>query len=271
MTRLVAAQVKDLPDTLPEYDSCLRRQTGHTLKEIAAAASGLPWEEVGKRISGTLVAVVPTTYGGGVIPGFAQAVRGIAAYLGFESLVTGRLNLAGLREALERKADIIAIADDDDFLAVNTSSGRVVDNAAATGRGYAAAMKLQQGCLKDREVLVIGLGRVGRSAVETLKKFQARVVVYDIDARKRAFFEKDTSVLVAHDLEEALNQHYLILDASPGAGIIDIRHLKGESCVFAPGIPLGVTEAGAVFLGDRLVHDPLQIGVATMLVGALSP
>jgi len=40
--------------------------------------------------------------------------------------------------------------------------------------------------------------------------------------------------------------------------------------VAAPGMPLGLTAAAAEKTGLRLLHDPLQIGVATMAVEALA-
>ena len=41
-----------------------------------------------------------------------------------------------------------------------------------------------------------------------------------------------------------------------------------EPCDAAPGVPCGVSERAKRRLGGRLIHDPLQIGVATMLVEA---
>jgi pyrrolysine biosynthesis protein PylD len=71
------------------------------------------------------------------------------------------------------------------------------------------------------------------------------------------------------DLEEALQKHRLIVDASPAAGIIKERHIKPDTAIAAPGLPLGLCPGALVSIGDRLIHDPLQIGVATMLVLAI--
>jgi hypothetical protein len=40
--------------------------------------------------------------------------------------------------------------------------------------------------------------------------------------------------------------------------------------VSSPGLPPGVTAAAARALGERLVHEPLALGVAAMAVEALT-
>jgi pyrrolysine biosynthesis protein PylD len=47
-------------------------------------------------------------------------------------------------------------------------------------------------------------------------------------------------------------------------GLIDAEHVRSDTFVSAPGIPLGLTAAAAEKLSNRLLHDLLEIGVATM-------
>jgi pyrrolysine biosynthesis protein PylD len=70
---------------------------------------------------------------------------------------------------------------------------------------------------------------------------------------------------VERDLEEALRRHSIFFDASPAADIIRSEHIQPQTLIAAPGIPLGCTTEAYGLVKDRLIHDPLQIGVATML------
>ena len=113
------------------------------------------------------VAVVPITAGKGIIECFAQAVQSIVSYTGFTSFVTHDYDVAGLAEGINRGAKIIFLADDNCFIAINLSSGLVVDNAEATGRGYVAALECLAGELRARRVLVIVLLVLLRGLVPT--------------------------------------------------------------------------------------------------------
>ena len=138
-----------------------------------------------------------------------------------------------------------------------------------------AGLGLMAGNLKDQKVLVLGFGPVGQNARKALLKTGCRVSVYDVDpgayemlsaASSRA---TDGKVQFMSDLEEALLSHELIVDATPAADLILAQHIKPNTIVSAPGMPLGLDRGARTAIGDRLLHDPLQIGVATMLVGAL--
>jgi pyrrolysine biosynthesis protein PylD len=62
----------------------------------------------------------------------------------------------------------------------------------------------------------------------------------------------------------------LIFDATNTGGHIDVAMIGEETLVAAPGMPCGVTPAARRRLGKRLLHDPLQIGVATMAAQVLA-
>jgi pyrrolysine biosynthesis protein PylD len=61
----------------------------------------------------------------------------------------------------------------------------------------------------------------------------------------------------------------LFYDASPAQGIILPEHIKPHTIVAACGIPLGLSDEARSFIGDRLIHDPLQLGTAAMLAMAV--
>jgi pyrrolysine biosynthesis protein PylD len=76
-------------------------------------------------------------------------------------------------------------------------------------------------------------------------------------------------IQVERDLGKALEKHHLLFDGSPAAGFIEVRHIGPQTVSAAPGIPLGLTGEAYLLVQDRLIHDPLQIGVTTMLTEVL--
>jgi pyrrolysine biosynthesis protein PylD len=70
-------------------------------------------------------------------------------------------------------------------------------------------------------------------------------------------------------LAEGLAQCWLVYDATPVADLIDESWVWSDCAVAAPGLPPAVTAGAAEHLGDRLIHEPLALGVVTMAVRAL--
>ena len=60
-----------------------------------------------------------------------------------------------------------------------------------------------------------------------------------------------------------------MIDATPANGIIRARDIASQSYIAAPGVPLGVSSRALEKGSDRILHDPLQIGVATMAMAAV--
>jgi pyrrolysine biosynthesis protein PylD len=221
------------------------------------------------------VAVVPLDCGQGVLPGFAEAVQAVAGHLGFEAWVTARPDAGGLAEAYRGGAGILATADEESFIAVNLRTRAVADNNEATARGFVTALSLLAGGLTDQEVLVLGCGPVGRAAARQLLTQGARVSLYDIrgERAREAAGElggESGGLRVEEDLEAALMRHCLLFDATPDPGFIHERHLSSETRIAAPGVPLGLSAGALRAIGPHLVHDPLQIGTAVMLLEALA-
>lgn len=271
MTRLKKEQVREIGRSLHENDRRLVRVTGLSLKQVAMRAAGLSPEKMSEGLASNRVAVVSSTCGEGVLEGFAEAVRDILSYLGARVFQPEAADIAGIAEAIEKGADILFGADDRRFVALHLSSKRVIDNAEATARGYVEALEAASGGLKGRGVLVIGgAGRVGLHATRFLQERQACVSVCDRDEARLAVRLKGQNVRFERNLEEALKKYRILLDATPASGIIDVGHLAADTVIAAPGIPLGLTEEACRMVQDRLIHDPLEIGVATMLSEAIS-
>ena len=266
MTRLREEQVKDIGRTLYAYDADLVKKTGLTLKQLAMRAVAISETKMEDDLASNKVAVVPISWGQGIIKGFAEAVREILNYLGANVFQTTSADIGGLGEAITKGTDIVFCADDEKFVALNFSLKGVVDNAEATARGYVEALDCAVGSLKGQEVLVIGgMGHVGWNAVMGLKKKGAFVSIYDIDLGKLASRSRTHGARIEEDLMKALEKHTILFDASPAADLIGAEHIRPETMIAAPGIPLGLTEEAYALVKDRLIHDPLQIGVATML------
>ena len=270
MTRLTTDDIAGIGPGLARYDRRLQAQTGRTLAGIACHAAGLGEDVFESLRGGIRVAVVPLTCGRGAIGGFGEAVAAIAAHLGFASFVTCATDAAGLAEACERKADILLSADDDRFAAMDFSTGRVSDNSVMTARGFVAGLDLMAGRLQGRRVLVIGCGPVGAAAVDALLQGGARVSVHDVNARRMEALARRARAQITVETAPAMGAWQLFFDASNGTDIIRGEHVREETLVAAPGLPCGVTAAAAQKLGPRLLHDPLQIGVAAMLADTLA-
>jgi pyrrolysine biosynthesis protein PylD len=277
VTRLTTADIRTIADDLADYDADLVARTGHSLRGIACCAAGINEAQFDRTVGNLLVAVIPVTSGEGLIGKFCDAVKSISCHLGANTFITHATDVAGLAEAFEKKTDIVLMSDDDRFIALYTHRCRVIDNADATGNGYVAGLNLMTGGLKDRDVLVIGCGPVGFAAAESLVRTGARVSVYDIapsNSQNLAAKIKsacDSDIIIEYDLEAALSEHRLIIDASPAADIIKAHHITPDTYISAPGVPLGLSDKARLKISGRLLHDPLQIGVATMVACASNP
>jgi pyrrolysine biosynthesis protein PylD len=272
---LATDDVKSIPAELANYDAELTAKTGCSLKKVACQAAGIQEDLIQKFLESLRIGVIPITAGKGAITGFCEAVAGINAHMGCKSFITQAADVAGLIEVFEKKADIIMLADDHRFIALHAASRQVIENAVATGEGFVTGLGLMAGDLNKKNVLVIGCGPVGRSATAKLVAMRAHVSVYDIDSTcsidlsETAKQSSNVTLQVIKDLDQALKRHELIIDASPAADLIQARHITPDTYISAPGVPVGLDQTARLKIGNRLLHDPLQIGVATMVIRAI--
>ncbi|MFY9140634.1 MAG: 3-methylornithyl-N6-L-lysine dehydrogenase PylD [Thermacetogeniaceae bacterium] len=269
MTRLVKEDVEGIPEGLKFYDTELKEKTGLTLRQIACAAAGIAEEEVLAKAENNKAAVIPITVGEGIIPFFTTAVQSIIQHLGFQAVVTAETDVAGIAEGIAEGANILFMADDKRFIALNVLTGVAADNGEATGKGFVAALNGMAKGLQGKEVLVLGAGPVGASAIAALKELGARIALFEINEAKVEKFRDDPGVKIEPDQKRALAKYRYIIDATPQGGFIDLDDLHPDTQIACPGMPLGLTTAAYPTFKDRLIHDPLQIGVATMLTMAL--
>ena len=275
MTRLTHDDIKNIPAMLKAYDEMLIRLTGADLAGIACRAYGLEHSQFTDAASRAKVGVVPVTWGQGVISGFSETLAAIAQHLGFTALVTRETDVAGLSEAVQKRADMIMLSDDDDFRVIHLKAGVSAENSVATGKVFAVGLDLMAGGLEGKAALVVGCGPVGQQAGRELLRRGAVLSVADADIEKayrvvQALKQYDKQdVDVVHDVNKALLQHHYILDATPAAGIMDTQHVGGNTLISAPGVPLGLTPQALKATSGRLLHDTLQLGVAAMLAAVV--
>ncbi|TFG55806.1 MAG: 3-methylornithyl-N6-L-lysine dehydrogenase PylD [Methanomassiliicoccus sp.] len=260
MTRLTADLVRNIPDELPRIDDRLREGTGMGLRRLASFA--VDQADQDNAIGHLTMASVPISTGRGVIPGFSEAVAAIIEHLGFRSFVTKGHDAAGLMEAVEAGANIIFLADDHDFIALNLDSKYVVSNVSSTALGYVCALGKALGGLRNREILIIGAGRVGTVTLNILVGAEARITIVDTDSLIGEIFEKrNPGIRYATDLEREIRRADAILNASPAR--IPADWVKKRAVISSPGLPYAFDdecrERAAV-----IIHDPLALSTSVM-------
>lgn len=267
MTRLTETDVTSLTRDLDAFEGRLVEATGLGLTALAlrtAFADGR--EDV---LRGSRVAAVPITTGEGVISGFTRCVVATLLHLGCDAWETAQPDVLGIQAAVAAGATGLFLADDHRFIALNVTCARGVDDDPATADGYATALEAAAGGLQDREVLVLGLGPVGRAATRRLVSRGASVLVVEPDEERAREAAETGLVFERTRLADGVARCRLIYDACPAGGIIDAGQLDPRTIVAAPGMPSALTPAAQKVLGARHIHEPLAVGVAVMAVRAL--
>jgi len=269
VTRLTVQNIGKCPDDLKDYDQWLKGITNLGLLELALKTTDMTPEEYKARVTSfTRVAVIPITMGRGIIPSFSEKVAELGCFLGLPCRVTEFRDVAGWREAVAGGSQMVVCADDNAFLAFNLTSRRVVDNCLATGEVYAAALGAAVDGVAERAVGVLGLGPVGQAAANWLHSRGAHLVVHDKDPNKQVgFLSCRGRIRGAKSVGEVLGETNLVIDATNDSDIIKARQLKRRLILSAPGIPLGIDDPSSHMVD--LIHDPLQLGVAAMMVQAV--
>ncbi len=276
MTRLNEGDIDRIPGQLDGYDARLRRMTGASLRQIACRGAGVDEALIINLLDQVRIAAVPVTSGLGVITGFSGTVAAIVSHLEFETFVTESCDDAGIAEGFERGADILMLSDDENFVAITPGRKKVVDNSRATAKGFVAGLELMKGGLTRESVLVLGCGPLGAAATKALIDRGASVAICDIRKERAlaALREIGQDAPDRIQVEEAsqivLERYELIFDATNVGNFIEAAHLAPQTYVAAPGMPCALTPEAMAKNRNRLLHDALEIGTATMAVQAAS-
>lgn len=266
MTRLTEEMLQAI--NLKELDSEAQRKTGKSIRRLAAEVAGLS-EPLPARQQ-KLFAVVPVSAGQGVINGFVEKVAEVLAFLGLTVKRSRQPDVAGLSEAASAGAEIVFMADDNKFIALNLKRGTYVDNAAATAEMYVYAVSLMAKGMLAKKTLLIGLGNVGEACLKACLRRGANLLVYDQSAERTRQKAEQYGVVPARNLLQVCAEAEIIIDASPAQEVIRETWLSDGVIVGAPGIPLGLQVPGHSRLQDRMIHDCLALGVAGMAAMSLA-
>lgn len=266
MTRLTPEMISEVPRSFLERDRDLADALGLTLKDLAYRSVGVSDHDLS--MEELTAASVPVSGGKGVTRGFSESVRSILEHLGMSAFTTARTDVAGLSDAISAKADIIFMADDEEFVALNRHAGTAVSNTRSTALGYVTALKVAAGGLEGKNVLLIGAGRVGSFAAELLTGERASVTVFDIDGgRAEALQGQFKDLRACTDLREAMLENKIVFNASPA--VIPGEWVREGAAIASPGVPFSFDRDG-IRKARTIIHDPLQIGVSTMAVWSAS-
>ncbi len=265
MTRLKENDICDILEHLEAYNAILHEKTGGGLAEIAAFAAGCGMSELREAAGRQRIGIVPVTSGAGLIGGFSRTIQGIFSFLGTKSFITANPDVRGLAEAATNGATAVFLADDATCSLIDFRTGRVADNSLCTGRGFAAALRMKVGTLKGKVVSILGAGPVGWGAMKALTEFGAEVVIYDCSPERLERFQGLPGVSCAASSAEALEQGEYYFEATTSADTIREMDFSGNTLVAAPGVPLGVEKRALSRHESQVIHDVLEIGVATML------
>ncbi len=263
MTRLIEEWIKTIGSSIRDYEFDLMKKTGLSLVALAAAAGEMPEERIRNAAANIKVGVIPFTSGQGIIGSFSESVAAVCEGMGFQCFIAEGTDVDGIYKARQNGAEILFMADDDRFIALNLKTGNLAENNQATVKGFLAALGSAAGGLKDKEVLVIGCGPVGREALQLLRVQQANPVAYDKNPfilSKVAAQGYDT---ITHSSQIAA--YPLVFDASSEGSWLKKSMLHPELIMAAPGVPLSLDQEAFEIYKDHLIHDYLPIGVATML------
>lgn len=265
MTRLTPAMIDGFSDELSDLDKMLIGCTGMNILTLGFRAIGVDPSKVD--IKRYKAASVPITSGLGIIGGFSRSVADIVSDMGMSCSVTSRTDVDGFAEALDSGADIVLMADDEQYMAYSVAAGRYANNSFCTAAGYVEALRGAADGLCGKEVFVRGAGRVGSNMVAMLCRLGAKVTVGDVDVPKaEAVAKANPGTAVAKDIAEATSSAHLILNASPVP--IPGELIQEGAIVSTPGIPHVYDEA--TLSKARFIHDPLAIGTAPMVAQCIS-
>jgi pyrrolysine biosynthesis protein PylD len=167
---------------------------------------------------------------------------------------------------VEENADILLMADDHMFIAHNMHNGKIATNHVCTGVIYAeiASRYLHA---KSKEILVIGLGRVGYAGAEHLVNKGFTVYACDPDSKIMEKAKKELGI-IPYDPKKP-EKFSMVFEATPNPDTISEGMIAERCLVSTPGIPCGLPE----HIGSKdhvdLVMEPLVIGVASMLYSVI--
>lgn len=282
MTRLTTKDVDHIPGNLSALNARLKNSTGYGLLDIASKCYDVESSFLLDRMADYRVSVIPVSAGLGIITNFSQSLAAILRFLGFDCETTSQTDVAGFSEAVATQADAIFMADDNEFIAIDLSTKKIVKNATATGKVYATVLQLLAGTTHNHKALVLGCGPVGLAAADKLLESGISVTLFDCQMelghsgasilQKRILERgyKEVKVNFATDRISTIQSHQLILDATPATDIFEGIEIGSNKILSLPGVPCALSERELSNRKMSVVHDTLELGVSAMAVNLIT-
>jgi len=275
MTRLTDTHIQETADQLKHIDHQLGKRVNTGLLGVALKTIGISENAMEGHHIVKSVAVVPISTGKGIIPGFTETVCAIVRHVGLDAWVTRSSDVAGISEAFSSTANVMLLADDDDFVAINLETRQMVHNDRATGESFAVLLKMMTPNDTRHSFGVLGCGPVGSAAALRLAQMGVDLVVCDHNAElaqrlvsriHRIFGIKITQASEASAVFATCRG---ILDATPSSDIVSPDLIGPYTVITAPGVPIGLPPEAVKQMEHRFYHDNLPLGLATMVFAAV--
>ena len=188
------------------------------------------------------IGIIPITSGNGRINLFSESLHETLQLFNMNSFITEKTDVSGYYEAIKKNANIILMADDNNFIAFNTKNKKISNNNNATGKIYSKILiHSKTETFDDKEVLVIGLGNVGIPAIDTFLSENYSVYIYDKNKILMNETIKNYPKLKAYypSLNKKFNK---IFEATPSENTIKEYMIKKNTIVSTPGIPRAISK-----------------------------
>lgn len=256
MALLTPEDLANMTNALVENDRLITELTGSSLDGLCRRIyQTAPHNEK--------VAIIPITAGNGIIGSFSESLLFTVCHFGMDGFITENTDVAGYYEAVMKGADIILMADDLAYIAHNLRNGKIAHNQICTGRIYAEILCQSTDYADDKDVLVIGLGKVGTPALETFLRERQNAYVFDVNTAR---VDEIVSAYPVQKYDTDSDKTFSkIFEATPCADTISENCLREGSLISTPGIPCGISDELLKKYGIRIVQEPLGIGTLSML------
>lgn len=218
------------------------------------------------------VGIIPITCGNGIISGFAESIFYTLQLVNINAFITKNTDVSGYYEAIDKKADIVIMADDETYLSYNLKNKKMSNNQQATARIYSEILiNINENIIKgskfinlQKEVLIIGVGNVGKHAIQTFLNNNYKTYIYDIDKRKLNKLTEQYPQLIIFDFKLE-NKFLKIFEATQNENTVPESVLLDNTIISTPGIPRALSEILQKKYNINLIMEPLGLGTISML------
>lgn len=264
MTRLKTEWIEHMRYSMDDYNRTLKKKIGLDLSSLMQDVLSVDDDALRCARGKNKIAVVPITQGEGIIANFCESIAAIIESMGFDADVTPHSDVDGIYDGHLSGRNILFLADDSRYLAMNTLTGVVSDNNHATALGFihalSAMMAKHNRDISREKILQIGYGAVGKEAVQILSAYGIDFDIYD----KNFHVTEPLSCHKLSNINDIKNYHY-ILDFTNEGGWLSEKDLNEDVFYASPGVPCSLEQDAANLFEEKSVYDNLEIGTAIML------